>query len=632
MMNDIIKAFQLVEEEKYKEAYEAFSNLIGDKALENDARYSRAMIDISRLKEHFENTINDLKELINKKTKYAKISYSFLTLVYDELDMIDEVIKYGKLAIINDTPFANEIYFALSRAYARRGNDEDLEEALKMINECLKDKELEEELDYLICKCDILISLEKFDEASQEIDHLVSSFGHSGVVYYLKARLAMKKYYKTDHIALVDEAIYNAEICLQYEEHDYSVKTLLIEGYTIKKDYTKALEIIDTMKTEVNEEDMIMEKVKVYDDAKEYQKALDLIIPYLHNHQSWKLKYMEGALLLDMDSNKIEMTLNCFREAYELFPNNGIMLDILKVNRMLKREEDNYQFLQTIIQTRAEGIIYFNLAETALRINKPYDEIIKYYYQVYELGYIDKLEYYDSICNYTNSKKMNKIIKKNEKNALQGDSVWSKRKVAIRYIYQENGYHQNLKKGKKIIEQCLNEYGDDSCTLSLYARCLELSNNNQKAFHYYQKAYEKIKKVIEPDCDCAYGYYAYAKISGIGTDVEIDEAKNIILSVINKSGKYTCSHIVYFYAYFYLLNDERFSGEFAKEMLEENYPFYRYEISRIVLLSQVINKLKIKSNKLDELLLDMDEYDKNEIKYYNENIYQKASLPYWKNI
>lgn len=272
MMNDIIKAFQLVEEEKYKEAYEAFSNLIGDKALENDARYSRAMIDISRLKEHFENTINDLKELINKKTKYAKISYSFLTLVYDELDMIDEVIKYGKLAIINDTPFANEIYFALSRAYARRGNDEDLEEALKMINECLKDKELEAELDYLICKCDILISLEKFDEASQEIDHLVSSFGHSGVVYYLKARLAMKKYYKTDHIALVDEAIYNAEICLQYEEHDYSVKTLLIEGYTIKKDYTKALEIIDTMKTEDNEEDMIMEKVKVYDDAKELQK------------------------------------------------------------------------------------------------------------------------------------------------------------------------------------------------------------------------------------------------------------------------------------------------------------------------------------------------------------------------
>lgn len=99
-MNDIIKAFQLVEEEKYKEAYEAFSNLINDKALENDARYSRAMIDISRLKEHFENTINDLKELINKKTKYAKISYSFLTLVYDELDMIDEVIKYGNWLLL----------------------------------------------------------------------------------------------------------------------------------------------------------------------------------------------------------------------------------------------------------------------------------------------------------------------------------------------------------------------------------------------------------------------------------------------------------------------------------------------------------------------------------------------------
>ena len=45
-----------------------------------------------------------------------------------------------------------------------------------------------------------------------------------------------------------------------------------------------------------------------------------------------------------------------------------------------------------------------------------------------------------------------------------------------------------------------------------------------------------------------------------------------------------------------------------------------------------LNKLKIKSDKLDVLLLDMDVYDKNEIKYYNENIHKKASLPYWKNI
>ena len=175
-----------------------------------------------------------------------------------------------------------------------------------------------------------------------------------------------------------------------------------------------------------------MEKVKVYADAKDYQKALDLIIPYLNNHKSWKLKYMEGALLLDMDSNKIEMTLKCFYEAYELFPNNGIMIDILKINRMLKREEDNYQFLKEILKTQSEGIIYFNLAEAALRINKPYEEIIKYYYHAYELGYIDEIEYYDSICNYVNSKKINKIIKKNEKNSLKGDSVWSKRKVVRR--------------------------------------------------------------------------------------------------------------------------------------------------------------------------------------------------------
>lgn len=631
-MKDIIQAFQLVEEEKYQEAYDAFSKLVSDKVVEYDARYSRAMIDISRLKTHFQDTISDLKKLISKKTKYAKVSYSFLTLVYDELNKIDEVIEYGELAIVNNSPFVNDIYFALARAYARRGNEGDLTKGLKMINQCLDDNESTEEIDYLVCKIDILISLVKFAEAEKTIRHLVSRFGYSGVVYYLKARLAINKYYQTEEILLIDEVIDNAKICLQYEEQDFLAKTLLIESYTIKKEYQTALEIIDSMQTDDNEEDILMEKVKVYDDAKAYQKALDLITPYLKDHKSWKLKYMEGALLLDIDEQNLEKTLDCFKEAYALFKNHGIMQDIIRINRMLKKEEDNYQFLHSILKEQDEGIVYFNLADVALRINRPYDEIISYYQKSYEKGYIDEIEYYDSVCNYINSFKINKMIKKNENKALKSESIWSKRKVAIRYIYQENGYRQNLKKGKKIIAKCLTEFGDDPCTLSLYARSLDLLNNKKLAFEYYQKAYHTISKITEPDCDCAYGYYAYAKIKGIATDIDLEEAKNIILKTIEQSGKYTCSHIVYLYAYFYLLNDERFSGEIAKEMLEGNYPFYRYEISRIVLLSQVINKLKRKSDKLTELLQELNQYDKNELRYYNENITKEVSLPYWKNI
>ena len=91
-MANIIDAFKLVEEEKLPEAYDAFSDLIEEKVMVDEARYSRAMLDISHLRCHFDNTINDLKELIEHKTKYAQVSYSFLTLVYDELEMVDETI------------------------------------------------------------------------------------------------------------------------------------------------------------------------------------------------------------------------------------------------------------------------------------------------------------------------------------------------------------------------------------------------------------------------------------------------------------------------------------------------------------------------------------------------------------
>ena len=56
--------------EKLEEAYDAFTSLLDDKKQGIDARYSRSMIDISRLKTHLDDTIDDLKYFIEKNTKY----------------------------------------------------------------------------------------------------------------------------------------------------------------------------------------------------------------------------------------------------------------------------------------------------------------------------------------------------------------------------------------------------------------------------------------------------------------------------------------------------------------------------------------------------------------------------------
>ncbi len=123
-------------------------------------------------------------------------------------------------------------------------------------------------------------------------------------------------------------------------------------------------------------------------------------------------------------------------------------------------------------------------------------------------------------------------------------------------------------------------------------------------------------------------------MNGIGTSKNADQAKEIILDAIQKSDKLSSSHVVYYYDYFALQNDERFSKEKAYELLTFDYPFYRFDISRVVFLTQICKSLNRTSERLEELeeYLNMPYYNKEELEYYEENKNQIVSLPYWKNI
>ncbi len=634
---NINEAYKLIEDDKTIEAYEALSGMIDDKNSGDDARYARTMIDIFKLKSNLETTIEDLKYFTEHKTKYHDIAYSFLTLVYDELEYTDEVIKYGKMAIKYHSPFKNEVYFALSRALASTNKTGNLEDALILINTCLSRNEDDNILDYLVCKGDILISLNKFEEVIEVIDKIVLDFGHSGVSYYLKARTALKEYLQTKNKVLLSECINNATICLQYDSDDYPTKTILIEAYTFNGEYDKAFELIETLKNTETEEEIIMEKLKVYDEAKMYYEALDLIDKYLSdekNKKSWKILYMKGVFLCNIDIDKLPETLSLYKEAYKIFSTNGILMDIHNININLNNEIDTFNFIKETLEIAEDkGFSYFTLGEIAYRLNYSYDEIREYYYLSYHFNYLTKSEFIDSVCNYTeNPNELNKIIKKQEKKSLNSKFAWTRRKLAIRYIYKEDGYKQNLKKAKEIIESCLKDFGDDACTLSLYGICLLLSKDYNGAFYNITKSYDILKNISNPECYCAYGYLAYLHLMGYGTPENEDLAKEIILDAMNKEPIYTCSHIAFLYTYFYLKGDERFTYEKTINVLENNYPYYRYDISRIVMLSQVVNKSNIKSDKLNELLEDLNCYTKEDLKYYKKNINKEVSLPHWRNI
>lgn len=301
---EFINALQYVDQGDNKSAYDKLTELINDnlelenKTLYYDALYARASLDIANLNLHIDDSIEDLKILIANRTRYVKESYSLATLVYDHLEMPDEVIEYGTKALELDAPFTSEIAYALAKAYASRGTKSSYLEALKYIDTCIDnaDEELNNVVDFLICKTDILISLNLTDQALSLIDEMMAKHGASETLYYLKSRAYYCKY-DEDPVAnkeYLDMAIDNLKICLQYDEKDLLAIALLVELYTIKKDKDRAFELIDKLDDGNHTEYIVLEKAKFYDEVGEYEEGRDLVLSFDKYQDNWKLVYTLG--------------------------------------------------------------------------------------------------------------------------------------------------------------------------------------------------------------------------------------------------------------------------------------------------------------------------------------------------
>ena len=302
---EFINALQYVDQGDNKSAYDKLTELINDnlelenKTLYYDALYARASLDIANLNLHIDDSIEDLKILIANRTRYVKESYSLATLVYDHLEMPDEVIEYGTKALELDAPFTSEIAYALAKAYASRGTKSSYLEALKYIDTCIDnaDEELNNVVDFLICKTDILISLNLTDQALSLIDEMMAKYGASETLYYLKSRAYYCKY-DEDPVAnkeYLDMAIDNLKICLQYDEKDLLAISLLVELYTIKKDKDRAFELIDKLDDGNHTEYIVLEKAKFYDEVGEYEEGRDLVLSFDKYQDNWKLVYTLGV-------------------------------------------------------------------------------------------------------------------------------------------------------------------------------------------------------------------------------------------------------------------------------------------------------------------------------------------------
>ena len=94
-----IEAIKLMQENKFEEAYDAFTKLIDEHKNNYEAIYFRAIVDFGHLKKHFETTLEDLSHLAMFKNPYQIPSVQIVTIMYDMNDNYDMVIIYGEKAL-----------------------------------------------------------------------------------------------------------------------------------------------------------------------------------------------------------------------------------------------------------------------------------------------------------------------------------------------------------------------------------------------------------------------------------------------------------------------------------------------------------------------------------------------------
>lgn len=643
-----IEAISLMQEGKFEEAYELFSKLAEEHSNNLEAIYFRAIIDFGHLKTHFDQTKEDFFFLSTKKNPYQLPSIQLLTVLYDLDDDFDNVIIYGPKALEllekSDNVIVElriDMCYALARAYFHKFTAKELEKGLFYINKCFELSE-EAEMEYFLLKIDILVALKKYDEAKETISKAQSTFSNAGDLYYAKEKvsysIALDKIAKEDvsYKDDLNDALAYLDIYEKYSKNKYVIALTKVEIYTALKEYDTALKILDDLTDENNIESIAIEKIKIYETSGRIDEAISLCKSILENNDSWKIKYSLGYLLAN-ELRTVEQVKECLRlqyEAYTASHETFILYEICMLNNKLFKYEENYLLLK---EHYKDGIPFndgkgaYLLAVMAQSAGKDYDEQVRYYYMAHERGYIDDVELLDEISGLVeNPKSIEKMILKHQSDPLTTLDPWSKRKIGVRYLYGDDGYKQNFDKAIQYLTVADNELCDKACMKSTMGKYYEFTGDYNLAFNAYEKAYDIYVNDLFNPCNCSVGYLAHAYYNGIGTKKNVDYAKELVLSGINKLGINCSNSVIYLYAYFALKGEKDFDLNEAVKLLSSTHTFDRYEISKFVMLRQIYLKLGKSTKDVDLYIKRCLKFaSKSAIKYYKENIKKEVSYPYF---
>ncbi len=612
------QGLELLRNEEYENAYEAFSNLINKNPKDYKARAYRGIISAIFLNKSDEEIYQDLKLGIKAPYNLSSRIYSLYSDVCFNVKKYDEAVEYAQKAINAGIP-SDTNYLLLARYYIYEKNDKKLiNTALEYIN-YLMNKMQNDEL--IILKAHAYIKLDKYEEVQPLVDKLFFSSSNVDNAYLIQA----------------DAIFYNPN------SSDEDLKKAI-------NSYQEAINLIKDNEIKIDILLKISEIHKHIESFEDLIKTSELIFTYQDNHPVAIFNKAIGLAALDhIDDaiNLLEANLDTTPPHLELYSNRFLALWYYqKVNSEndlkmavkyavkaanLELNHLNYALIIDLYEALYDFENVEKYADMYMKLffkypygyymkgyslflkRYPFKKYIRYYKMAAQFDNTYQKDYL--LLNYERTNRTKKAFNKIKSDfhnlimqGLKANKYWAYRYAALGYFYGEYGFDVNIDEAYVLVNQCL-ELNDNSCDFTLKGAILLKQNQHfDEAGRLFEHSHNEFISYKTP-CSCGSAFLARMYLEGIHFDKDEPKAMKITLDSYNKAKKYMHSNSAILYAYFALLNKENFDLNLALENLKnvENELYYNspvfYMLKEIYLKLNNHEKANYYYKRMEESLL-----------------------------
>ncbi len=619
-MIDLNYLSQLMIDGKTNDAIKMIEEELSKNPQDIVATFYHAFISFAYLKDESDEVIAEFEKVISKKGKLKGRALALLAIIYSHRFQYEKCIDVSQNAECDPGEFTLDFNFSVALAYYNLNNPI---KSLEYVDKCIEE-EPNEEIDFYSFKAEVLINIEEYPEAEETLEIIYSKFGASFIYYYINSKLLLGKYYETKEESYLDQVISEINRAEQYNNDELSVKIMLVEVYALKKEVNQALSILEAIKDKLPSEDYQIARIKVYQINGLKEKIKEEGEQFLQKEESWRIySVMANALYSDytcVDDVRAEQEL--YLKSYSLNKSLQLFRLIFKgayiINNFDMMLDLAYKYKE---EHPDDKVINYYIARCKSKLNYSYDELIKAYMEPGVSNQYFRFDYLNIMASISDQPKfVDMLLKKEKKIRLEDFPLWNRKTIGTFYLFGLHGFPKDYSKAKLWIESTYKECSEDPCAIAVMGRYYEVVGEESKAFELYKRAYERSLEVFPLSCNCSQAYYAHALLRGIGTNINVEQSKKIILHAIQNFKCQVNNTTIYLYTYFALNNDARFSLSTAKEMLEQTNPFSRYEITRAMMLKCVMKKLGLETGSINTLIKLCVKYgSKNAKQFYKEN-------------